>query len=329
MTFWSRIRRGSQSRDGEQDSRRPLIDPNIFAPAIHGTQGLPRVDWQQARNIAAQHCRPDDIAAGLQQATRYWLEAMAATVGPQYRVFEDSDFFILLPGGPSRASRITAAVKPAWRLIEKLMTHENPAAPGNANLQKRAILIFDNPERYYDYICVFYPDQEKVFGTSSGVYVSEGYPHIVLNAGGNAVSLQTLVHELTHSAVDNLPLPRWLNEGLAQQMEDLVRPAHRPFLLTPREVRVQQRYWKWFGIQRFWIGSSFYVKGGQRPSYQLSEVMVRSLIAGRGRNGLFKQFLLHANRRDAGEEAARKFLACGVGDLVAEFLGVGDWSPLP
>ena len=70
------------------------------------------------------------------------------------------------------------------------------------------------------------------------------------------------VRVLTHSAVDNLPLPRWLNEGLAQQMEDLVRPAHRPFLLTPREVRVQQRYWKWFGIQRFWIGSSFYVKGG-------------------------------------------------------------------
>ena len=86
---------------------------------------------------------------------------------------------------------------------------------------------------------------------------------------------------------------------------------------------------QWFGIQRFWSGSGFNLKGGQRPSYQLSEVMVRSLMTGRGRNGLFKKFLLHAHRRDAGEQAARQFLNVGVGDLAAEFLGSGPWSPLP
>ena len=52
-------------------------------------------------------------------------------------------------------------------------------------------------------------------------------------------------------------------------------------------------------------------------------------MIGRGRNGLFKTFLLHAHRRDAGEEAARQFLNVGVGDLAAEFLGLGPWSPLP
>ena len=327
MGIWNRIT-GRRAPARVWESRcQEMISTEVFRSAIYETNGLPRMNWEQARNIITQHLQPHLNAGGLSHAVRWWLELMAAAAGPQYRVFEDSDFFILLSGDVGRARRILEAVQPAWRLIGKLMERDATSDSRDSTLPKQAIIIFDDPERYYDYICEFYPDQHQVFGTSSGVYISDGYPHIVLNAPGNVVSLQTLVHELTHSAVDSLPLPRWLNEGMAQKMEDLVRPAHHPFLLTPREVRLQQRYWAWFGIQRFWNGSSFNLKGGQRPSYQLSEVMARSLIVGRGRNGLFKLFLLYAHRRDAGEEAARKFLGCGVGDLVAEFLGPGDWYP--
>ncbi len=329
MGFWSRITGGSTSHDGAHQGQRPLLEPVAFSSAIHKLHGLPHMDWQQVRNIISDRLEPELAGAAVACAVRYWLEMMAAAGGTRYAVFEDSDFLIMHSGGAGRARRITEAIAPAWHLIGNLMEISPKGDAGGLGLDKRAILIFDNPDQYYDYISVFYPDQNTVFGTSAGVFLSHGYPHIVLNAVANAVSLQTLVHELTHSAVANLPLPRWLNEGLAQQMEDLVRPAHLPFKLSARELRVQQRYWGWFGIQRFWFGSSFNLKGGQRPSYQLSEVIVRSLMTGRGRNGLFKQFLLHAHRRDAGEQAARQFLNVGVGDLAAEFLGSGPWSPLP
>lgn len=120
MGFWSRIKGMPDGRDGTHDNRRPLLDPEVFFPAIHELHGLPRMDWPQAQSIISHHLTPEFAAAGLACAARYWLEIMAVAAGDRYRVFEDSHFFILHTGGPGRARRITEAITPAWRLIRCL-----------------------------------------------------------------------------------------------------------------------------------------------------------------------------------------------------------------
>lgn len=302
--------------------------PTLAAEAGSESFGFPRVDWARVKASFEGVCDSADLDLGMTQVARHWLAKTAQALGPSYRVWEDGDFLWLLAGNAKRTSRIEQAVAPAWRRIINLVANERSATLLGGNAMKRAILVFEDIDLYYDYVCAYYPDRDYPFGATSGMYIKTGYPHVVLNAPGGKVSLETLVHELAHGAVDQLPLPRWLNEGFAQLMEDMVRPAHRRrFSLTPHEAASQRRYWGWLGLRQFWSGASFSHKGGQRLSYQLSEVMVRNVVFSCGRKGTFRKFLLHANLRDAGNAAALEYLRTGVGGLAGEFLGPGDWSP--
>jgi hypothetical protein len=41
----------------------------------------------------------------------------------------------------------------------------------------------------------------------------------------------------------------------------------------------------------------------------------------------FREFILHADRKDAGQAAARNYLQVELSDLVSTFLGPGEWAP--
>jgi hypothetical protein len=138
------------------------------------------------------------------------------------------------------------------------------------------------------------------------------------------------VYESAHmlvmsSQAPQRPLPRWLNEGLAQFAEDLV-PGYRPPIIDHREVRLQHRYWSWFGTSHFWSGKAFDLKSSQRVSYKLAEVLFRNLVSDRRhRRGLAK-FLATAHRQDAGAAACEECFGCSLSDLVEGFLGPGSWG---
>jgi hypothetical protein len=135
-----------------------------------------------------------------------------------------------------------------------------------------------------------------------------------------------MVQELAHDIVFDRPVPRWLNEGLAQFAEGMI-PGYGPLLIDGRQVRLHRRYWSWFGMDHFWDGRAFLWKPSQRVSYQLSEILYRNLAGNRERSRNLGLFLATADRRDAGNAACRQAFGCQLEELVTEFLGDGDWEP--
>ena len=134
-----------------------------------------------------------------------------------------------------------------------------------------------------------------------------------------------LMHELAHNSVAHLPLPLWLNEGVAQAIERLLKTRGEPVL--DQELADDLRnYWTEENIQEFWAGTSFRQPGdAQKLSYSLAEVIVQLLAGGEGD---FKEFLRRASYVDAGQTAALDCLGINLGDALATFLGPGEWRPV-
>jgi hypothetical protein len=91
-------------------------------------------------------------------------------------------------------------------------------------------------------------------------------------------------------------------------------------------VQRHKTCWKSEGLQVFWTGDSF--DGAlEELSYHLAEVFARNILA--AHRGSFIEFLSRAEWRDAGDAAAREVLGCNLGEIAAQFLGPGNWSPQP
>jgi hypothetical protein len=67
----------------------------------------------------------------------------------------------------------------------------------------------------------------------------------------------TIVHEMTHGCLAHLPIPAWLNEGIAVNTERRFA-AVQPGLYTPEQMHAKhQAFWGDAEIQEFWSGKSF------------------------------------------------------------------------
>jgi hypothetical protein len=84
-------------------------------------------------------------------------------------------------------------------------------------------------------------------------------------------------------------------------------------------------FWKSQNIQRFWSGVSFAEAGDSNElSYSLAEIVLNLLMEG-GKE--LAGFLQAARWEDAGQDAALNVLDMDLGQVVATFLGEGNWRP--
>jgi hypothetical protein len=115
----------------------------------------------------------------------------------------------------------------------------------------------------------------------------------------------------------------WLNEGLAVVIE---RQMTRRAFVMDRDLAERHRaHWNEVNIQRFWAGMTYDEPGdGSQLSYSLGEILV-TLLSEKG--AAFAEFVKAADWRDAGQDAAVNFLGQGLEEVLAGFLGPGDWRP--
>lgn len=129
-----------------------------------------------------------------------------------------------------------------------------------------------------------------------------------------------------HALVSHLPLPLWLNEGLAVTLEEMVVTGHPPHP-APDSLKEHLKFWDEERIQEFWSGESFTRSDeGHGLSYALGQLLTSNFGHDYHR---FRQFALAANWNDAGEAAAQQVLGISLGDVLASFLGNGNWAPQP
>jgi len=311
-----------QSPSEARRSRRPV------APSLQWREDTtyPIVDWKAAREqfeSQAESTAPEDYWSN---AAHAWLEALVAHLGDQYTV-QESEHFSVLSGLADKQSKLAAEFceRSRRRILRDL---EGIAAPwGNG---PHVVMIFNTEDEYYEYIGNYYPKTGE-FAMSSGMFIQQGYGHFVFVASDLTRMEPIIVHELTHCLLAPLPIPAWLNEGTAVNMENQLSPRYvdpRQGIFVHREIAQKRAaFWNNATIQEFWSGKSF-----KRPdegcalSYDLAQELTRLIARDYAK---YRAYMNSAERGDAGSQAAIEVLDFALGDLTGAVLGPGTWEPDP
>lgn len=296
-----------------------LIDLHQVEGAFSFEEGFSRPDWRViARAIQRRETDSNDCGAAWTEAAVQWVNQVKSDLGGGYQVKQSPRFILLTTlGGEASRELLVFAERTLDQIRERLQD-----AAWNPKLGKHVFLLFEEGDDYYQYVSYFYRDGTHPL--SGGCLLrGGGYVHIAAPYEPHGLR-QMLAHELTHNCLVHLPLPLWLNEGLAVMFQRSVATS----MGTVLDGELKQRhldFWNPENIQDFWSGMSFQKPGDSNElSYSLAEIMVILLSEQRGDWGAF---LKQAQAGDGGQTAAIDCLGVNLGDLMATFLGEGNWRP--
>lgn len=320
MSFLSRLTGSSTPDESSFEASQP-----IEASLMHwrADTALPLPDWNAMQ-------APVDAFGGALHifwsgAARAWLEELGATLGKHYAITESKNFMWL---AALRTREQQIALNYAEQTRRRILQFLTGIARDDG-YGKTVILVFDSMERYYDYIAHYYPDSPEhgEFAFSGGMFIDDGYGHFVFVADDLQRLEPVIAHELTHCLVRHLPLPAWVNEGIAVNTEQRLCPPQGS-MFTLDELREKHLlFWNDETIQEFWSGKSWLrPDDGNLLSYDLAKTFIT--LAARDWNA-FVPFINAADSADAAEAAARQYLGYSVAHLAEAVLGVDRWVPDP
>ncbi|MEW6281920.1 MAG: hypothetical protein AB1758_25160 [Candidatus Eremiobacterota bacterium] len=303
--------------EGEQDAPR-WVDLAALEGVMAWFDRFPRPDWAFLDDYVEQNVPAEHFSEAWWEIVLQWLRDIQDGTRSPYEVYE-SDHFLMLAALPEK--RALALMEFAENALERVQRFLGPAAREPEGTPE-VVLVFRGPGAYYRYVG-YHLEGEGDLGQSQGMFLNTGYIHIAMHGDELASLERVLVHELTHSLVCDLPLPAWLNEGLAQIAEGMLGRAY-----TLDRETAQRHYSLWNAdlIAEFWSGRAFHRSGDvQELSYHLAETLTRMILE--DHPDRFPDFVLAANLEDAGEASAVACLGAGLGELVGRFLGPGNWAP--
>lgn len=303
----------------------PGAAPFDLAASLVDAGGLPVVDWEAVNHWVESVPGESAKAEAWSACERAWLEHLREALGPGYRVRSEGSA-VLLSTLPANLADATLAFvnKTVQRIVRVL--HGVAAAPAWGN---DLLMVFDDDDAYYRYVAYYYPEAGE-FAASSGMYINRGCGHFVTVKADLHLVEPVIAHELTHACLSHLPIPAWLNEGLAVNTElRLCPPLQAP--ANPRQMH--ERHLKFWGaeeIQEFWSGQSFLRSDeGNELSYDLAKVLVSQFAADWEQ---FRPFALAANMADGGAASAQQHLGIDLGAAVCAVLEREPdpfWAPRP
>ena len=282
---------------------------------------FPRPDWEAIYDHVEKEYKNHDQQELWCDIARTWMGNLKAKLPDNYTIYE-SDNFILVTSQSDRY--VSSFQKFLEHSLKKILStlHGIAAVDGYG---KYVVLIFDDIDTYYSYLSYFYSEDGE-YGLSSGVYLNRGYGHFAFPYQELSIAESIAAHEMTHALVSHLPIPAWLNEGMAVSVEDLITGSS-PLRMTKVKHAQHQSFWGEEEIQEFWSGDSFHRPDeGQGLSYHLAQFAINSLSQD---YDAFIQFANKADYKDGGESAAIEIYGGSLGNLINQFFGEGDWSPKP
>ncbi|MCL2871535.1 MAG: hypothetical protein FWF41_00895 [Betaproteobacteria bacterium] len=298
--------------------------PLAFTKLLEWDHGFPIPDWPAIyswEDTAADEPMRNEACAACERA---WLLHFGVALGADYRLSESERVLVLSSAEPKVAQATLAYME---RVLERICGMLKGLAEVLA-YGKEILILFDEQDDYYRYVFHYYPEEGE-FAHSSGVFINKACGHFVTTKSDLSLIEPTIVHEMTHACLSYLPLPTWLNEGLAVNVEQALTKSRvtRRDLDDMQETRQKHlSFWGESEIQEFWSGASFYRAGDINSlSYDLARILVEYLARDWER---FRQFALTAHWNDGGASAAREFLGVSLGALVASLLEKEDDAEL-
>ncbi len=288
---------------------------------------LPLPVWEEIVKAERPDWTPAAHDAYCTAAAGRWLQALAAKLpSASYRIHESADFLLLSALEDRPVEVFMQFCQSLRRRIARNLLDISIERSGG----KHVVMVFASEDEYYDYIAHYYPDDGGEYAMSSGMFIQHGYGHFALFEGEMEHMQPVIAHELTHCMLSHLPIPAWLNEGLAVNTEQAIFPHlgdPRGALYHPNEIRAKHAaFWNADTIQEFWSGKSFLRSDdGNMLSYDLAQ---RITGVAAHSDDAFRAFVLDADLRDAGV-SAEHWLGYPLEHLVLRVLGAGDWRPDP
>jgi len=279
-------------------------------------------DWNRVEQSIAIRLAQEDPSLLWTKVAMSWVHSLRITLGDGFNV-SASENFLLLSSGTAREQKLFLdyAEKTRNRILRLL-----DGIASDEGYGKSCVLAFADEEQYYEYVANYYPDEGE-FAFSGGMFIHAGYSHFVC-VSTEMQSIETVIaHELTHMHLTHLPIPAWLNEGLAVNTEQILSPPHGS-LYTPNELREKHaKFWNESTIQEFWSGKSFTrIDDGNLLSYDLAKHLVTLLSQNRDR---FVAFANAATFTDSGQAAANDHLGDELENAITFIVGSGNWRPDP
>lgn len=252
-----------------------------------------------------------------------WAERLRRQLGGEYQLTESDEFMLI-------SEHSEKDQKEALRFFEEVsaaISEDLPEKNGE-HYGRTLVMIFSQPDDYYEYISYFYREGE--FPTSGGICLyRDGYMHIAILMEEGASYEAVFVHEMTHGFLCHRPVPLWLNEALALRMEEVLL-GNSTVSLNPERFALHKELWNAETIQEFWSGASWQQPDLGSLSYDLALIVWHDLeVEQKAGPKLIKEFIDKARWDDAGQVACREVFGVELGALVTAFLGEGNWEPRP
>lgn len=287
-------------------------------PLLPADSRFPLPDWNAVHASVPEDIDLTELNDFWTGYGREWIHQLRAALGEGYIGYE-TPHFLLVSREPAEVCRriLRWAETTAHQIKEMLKVDFAGQLFG-----KCPIIVVHDLDTYYEYFAAHVPD--GTYAGSGGVYLNHGYGHFVFCYLDMGQAESVLAHELTHAYVAHLPLPTWLNEGVAQLCE--INLTKRDSTLYDEIKETLSTHWKPTTIQDFWDGSGFLKDAdSQMHCYHLAKVITARLL----RQGPeFNAFLHDAHANDAGTAALRKYWNLTPADLVTAYLGEGAWHPV-
>lgn len=287
--------------------------------------GIPVPDWDAfgdwLEDLAGEQMR----AQAWSEAEQIWLAHLGTALGPSYRLARQGDCLILSCMADRQLTSLFDFIRGKSQQITRLLD----GLAGRPDWGHDILIVFADHESYYRYVSRYYPEAGE-FGLSAGMQISAGCSHFVMVQDDFSTLEPTIVHEMTHNYLSHLPLPVWLNEGIAVNMEaQLCRSSLTD--LGPQQMREKhQQFWDEAHIQEFWSGQSFRRSDdASLLSYDLARILVARFSADWPR---FRAFANAAQASDAGATAASEYLNMALDTAVMAIIDAppdGSWHPDP
>lgn len=288
---------------------------------ITDIDGFPRPNWETIYQYVENHCKDFDQHELWCNIARAWMARFLSELSSEYDMHESENFIIVTTESERYVSVFQGFLE---RTLKKILKTLHGIASDDG-FGKYVVLIFDDIDQYYSYLSYF-NSKDGDYGLSSGVYLNKGYGHFAFPHQELSYAETIAAHEMTHALIHHLPIPLWLDEGVAVSIENLLTGSN-PLNMNNELYTRHKAFWGEKEIQEFWSGKSFSRPDeGQELSYNLAQFAVNALTQD---YETFIRFTNDAHYSDAGESAANKIFGCSLGDLIVQFFGEGEWAPKP
>jgi hypothetical protein len=268
---------------GRFRTKREQAQPSLDLPTVAiediehmlvDDMGIPQLDWGMALDWIEQ-TEPDpwEQLPKLRAVGSAWLQAIRRALTTEHTVWRAESAEGLSPA--DAATRLQRATANAASTIGQALVPlrgKDPVFPF-------CVVALKSYDDYLSFHSHF--DREGESATSGGSYLRREHstlPCIVLPMSASWAAETTIAHEFTHHALADLELPLWIEEGLAQMMEE--RIGGGGFVITHDKLEQHRECWEDDGFGAFWNGDAFHSPEGhdQRLAYELAQFIVRSML---------------------------------------------------